>query len=135
MEKKLLLFFSLVMLLLYVHKIERSKFLFDIIFLLSCLNYPNFKNWLLDKKSELTSEMVACHNDDHAQSMLKPLVAFYRQTKIPLASVLKVKRVLEKIGGVSYFVLHISSKFPLTPMGVLAHHLRTLERSLVPPSA
>ena len=26
-------------------------------------------------------------------------------------------------------------KFPLTPMGVLAHRLRTLDRSLVPPSA
>ena len=26
-------------------------------------------------------------------------------------------------------------EFPLTPMGVLAHRLRTLDRSLVPPSA
>ena len=25
------------------------------------------------------------------------------------------------------------AKFPLAPMGVLAHHLRTLDRSLVPP--
>ena len=28
-----------------------------------------------------------------------------------------------------------SDQFPLTPMGVLAHRLRTLDRSLVPPSA
>ena len=28
-----------------------------------------------------------------------------------------------------------TEKFPLTPMGVLAHRLRTLDRSLVPPSA
>ena len=27
------------------------------------------------------------------------------------------------------------AEFPLTPMGVLAHRLRTLDRSLVPPSA
>ena len=30
--------------------------------------------------------------------------------------------------------LEILVKFPLTPMGVLAHHLRTLDRLLVPPS-
>jgi hypothetical protein len=28
----------------------------------------------------------------------------------------------------------ISEKFPLAPMGVLAHRLRTLDRSFVPPS-
>ena len=27
-----------------------------------------------------------------------------------------------------------NGKFPLTPMGVLSHRLRTLDRSLVPPS-
>ena len=32
-------------------------------------------------------------------------------------------------------VIHDDYQFPLTPMGVLAHRLRTLDRSLVPPSA
>ena len=37
------------------------------------------------------------------------------------------KKIAEKINSES-----ISVKFPLTPMGVLAHRLRTLDRSLVP---
>jgi hypothetical protein len=32
-------------------------------------------------------------------------------------------------------ISHTIGKFPLTPMGVLAHRLRKLDRSLVPPSA
>ena len=44
-----------------------------------------------------------------------------------------VVNMLVKI-GVNIYV-HKYVKFPLTPMGVLAHRLRTLDRSLVPLSA
>ena len=63
---------------------------------------------------QILQELYTCHGGIYSWLILFQLSPRFRNT---LESVWK------------------SIKFPLTPMGVLAHRLRTLDRSLVPPSA